>query len=176
MNKLAHPDSTEVFVICCTNSPESLDVAVHRRFQFVHVGMPTHLDRTELFRTYLNGNHSLTENQLDDLGKMTNSFTCADIERIVSLAASFFFQKAYTNLLKGMPVSDSEGEEITFEELVFAIENSSPSTNPWQLFDTNNFHSKHKNIIFPKNKEISSLHGKDECNLLCKLSKKISKS
>ena len=176
MNKLAHPDYKEVFVICCTNSPESLDVAVYRRFMFVHVGMPSHLDRRELFKTYLNENHSLTEKQLDDLAKMTNRFTCADIERIVSLAGSFFFQKVYDNLLKGMPVNATEGDQITFEELVFAIDNSSPSTDAWQLFDTRNFHSKHKNIIFPSSKEMFSSKGKDDCNLFCTLGRKISKA
>ena len=149
MNQLSHPDFKEVFVIVCTNAPESLDVAVYRRFTFVHLGMPTLLDRKDLFKTYLNGNHSLAEKELEKLAEMTNQFTCADVEKVVSLAASFFYQKIYSNLEKQNPVSNQEGQEITFNELTFAVENTSPSTDAWQLFDTKRFHSKNKNVIFP---------------------------
>ena len=151
MNQLSHPDFKEVFVICCTNAPESLDVAIYRRFTFVHLGMPSLLDRKDLFKTYLNGNHSLADKELEKLAEMTNQFTCADVEKVVSLAATFFYQKIYRNFESEIPLQNEnkEGQEISFKELTFAVENSSPSTDAWQLFDTKRFHSKNKNVIFP---------------------------
>ena len=151
MNKLSDPAFKEVFVICCTNSPDALDVAVYRRFTFVHVGLPSQFDRVELFKTYLNGNHSLTDEELDKLAKQTNKFTCADVEKVVSTAASFFYQKLYEGFEQKNLASNTEGKEITFKELTFAIENTHPSTDAWQLFETKNFMAKHKNVIFPKN-------------------------
>ena len=149
MNKLKKPEFANVFVICCTNDPSSLDGAIRRRFTFINVGMPAYEDRIELFKHYLNDNHSLTPKDLELLALKTDGFSCYDIEKVVATTVTFFYQEMFFNGSANSSNERSlEGRFITLEELKHVIENTSPSVDYYQLHDNEVFRQKH-NFVTP---------------------------
>ena len=171
MNRLKYPPFKNVFVICATNSPSSLDDAIRRRFTFVHVGLPTHQDRIQLFEYYLNNNHSLKPKDFEFLACQTEGFSCSDIENIVKVCATFAYQEFYDNDL------DSEDEEakvelipeerkIQFNELKFVIGKSTPTSNYFQLCEDEDFKSKYDCVVYPNSKDAQN-NLKDSQQSIC---------
>lgn len=83
-------DNKQVLVLAATNLPRTLDDAFLRRFDMrIYVPLPDHEARVELFRKKLESNgseHSLTEDELTELGGRTANYNASDIESVVRRA------------------------------------------------------------------------------------------
>ena len=163
MNKLKLPAFKDVFVLCATNMPEALDSAIVRRFAFIAIGMPTEEDRKKLFLFYLNGNHSLSKENLSCLAKRTEGFSCNDIEKIVATAVTFFYQELYNLPTEQRQKKSLEDQKITYEQLDHVIKKSSPSIDYYQLNDSEAFKQKHNFVTPPvaKNKKRGALKSEE---------------
>ena len=154
MNNLKHPDLANVFIICATNDPESLDCAIRRRFTFVHIGAPQSEDRKGLFKYYLNDNHDLSPEDLDLVAKKTDGYSASDIENLVKTAATFFYQEKFREMFRNnqtLPTNSSlpqDGRKISLEELMHCISKSSPTTENHQRYEIESFKQKH-NFVSP---------------------------
>ena len=174
MNKLKEPSFKNVFVICATNDPSALDGAILRRFSFVYIGMPTHQDRIDLFKLYLNNHHTLTDDNFQYLATQTNGFSCSDIERIVSTCITFFYQELYNNMRRQQNVTENtkdfaKTKKIEFSDVKHVVVNSSSSIDPFQLRENLDFKQNHKNISNPKN-ELSSMNNAKKQSIVKKMS------
>eukprot|EP00049_Salpingoeca_infusionum_P011830 m.208122 g.208122 ORF g.208122 m.208122 type:complete len:464 (+) comp15038_c2_seq8:288-1679(+) len=78
--------SRNVFLLCATNCPWELDSAFIRRFQKrVFVGLPSTCERQLLLTKLLETvPHSLSSEQLEELGKETDGYSGSDIANIVA--------------------------------------------------------------------------------------------
>ena len=160
MNNLKYPPFKNVFVICATNSPSTLDDAIHRRFTFVHVGLPSHKDRMQLFEYYLNNNHSLKPKDFEYLACKTEGFSCSDIENIVKVAATFYYQEMYDNEIDYEDAEDEahvklipKERKIAFSDVKFVVEKTTATASYDQIRDDEDFRMKHDCVVYPNKKD-----------------------
>ncbi len=78
-----------VVVIGATNRPEELDEAVRRRFvKRIYIPLPDDASRRQLFKNLLtNIAHSVREDDLDKLVRLTDEYSGADIRSLCTEAA-----------------------------------------------------------------------------------------
>ena len=149
-NELKKPSSSEVFLICATNDCDSLDFAARRRFTFISVNMPTQQDRIDLFEYYLNDNHTLTKANFEFLATKTDGFSGSDIEKIVATATTFHYQKLYRQELSSKKDKIPKFSKITFDQLKYIVENSSPSIESYELQESEEFKEKFDCLMYDK--------------------------
>eukprot|EP00727_Mastigamoeba_balamuthi_P005557 m51a1_g1620 putative vacuolar protein sorting-associated protein 4b (453) ;mRNA; f:229125-230745 len=78
-------DMEGVLVLAATNTPWSLDPAIRRRFEKrIYIGLPDANARAAMFRIHLGATpHSLTAENMQQLGLMTENFSGSDIATLV---------------------------------------------------------------------------------------------
>ena len=111
----------------------------------VYVGMPTHGDRVQLLKYYLNGNHDMPRKDLHHLATLSDGFTHADVERAVTTAASFFYQEMFNG---NIDKNAKEGQKISKSEMEFVFRNSTPTTDSWMTHDIQDFQIRYPNLIW----------------------------
>ncbi|MCD8266818.1 MAG: ATP-binding protein [Prevotellaceae bacterium] len=112
-----------VYVLAATNHPERIDRSVLRTGridELVYIGMPDHEVRLRLFRLALSRLPGDKDIDYERLARLTEGYTCSDIDYIVKAASRKTFNESVALGEAGLP-------GITEEALEAAIRRRSPS-------------------------------------------------
>jgi transitional endoplasmic reticulum ATPase len=122
-----------VVVVGATNVPNVIDPAVLRPGRFdkvIYMPLPDFIGRKEIFRIYLAKLPISKDINFDELAKMTERFSGADIKALCDNVAQEIAQEA---------ASEHKVLEITKEDVIAAIKATKPSTTLAQLKDYERF-------------------------------------
>lgn len=119
----------QVLVIGATNRPQELDEAARRRFtKRLYVGLPDEFTRYIMIEKLMKEEkHSLTQNQLLELGKLTCGYTGADIKTVCHEAAMFPIREIPFDQMA--TVSHGELRPMSMEDFQKALAGVRPSVN-----------------------------------------------
>ncbi|MDF2957696.1 MAG: AAA+-type ATPase [Candidatus Alkanophagales archaeon MCA70_species_1] len=118
-------DRGDIMILAATNSPWNIDPALMRPGRFdklLFVPPPDFKARIEIFKIHLRGRPVASDVDLEELAKLTEGYSGADIREICNDAATFPLEEA----LQGKPL-----REICMEDLIKAIKGRRPSLSYW---------------------------------------------
>jgi transitional endoplasmic reticulum ATPase len=103
-----------VMIIAATNRADLIDPALLRPGRFdkiIEIPLPEETDRKEIFSVHLKGKETSEDVNLKELAKLTEGFSGADIEAIVSEATIVCIREFLNDNPEGLPENLSEEEE-----------------------------------------------------------------
>ncbi|MDE1865572.1 MAG: AAA family ATPase [Candidatus Micrarchaeota archaeon] len=125
--------SDRVIVVGATNAPQILDQALMRPGRFdriIYMPLPDYNGRKEIFKKYLSKLPASAKIKIEELSKMSERYSGADIRNVCESIAQEVAQEA---------VHEHKVLEITHEDLVSAIKRVKPATSMAQVKAYNTF-------------------------------------
>lgn len=121
-------DNKNVLVLGATNLPWEIDPAVRRRFERrIYISLPDEFSRKEIVRHHLGKTpHSLTEEDLEDIGSQTDGYSGSDLATLTKDAIMAPLRKCqeatkFVKTSRGTYVptyaSDPKGESMTMFDM-----------------------------------------------------------
>lgn len=89
MDKLMESPNNTTVLIAATNRPHKLDEMARKRFVTqIHITLPDHLSRKQILCKLLKlASANITDNELDEMSRITDGYSIADLEALCSEAA-----------------------------------------------------------------------------------------
>ncbi|KAF9217088.1 hypothetical protein BGZ59_006533 [Podila verticillata] len=121
-----------VVVVAATNRPNSIDPALRRPGRFdreIRMEVPREADRTKIIKGLIKDMpHTLSDEELGMLARMTNGFVGADLEALCRESALKAVHRNVASLMEGNPGSASPAEvKVTMADFKKAFSTNAPS-------------------------------------------------